>query len=364
MDEQEQLRSRLEQDVDALNFGAVWDELVDTRYVSLVLSGQLDNDDLLVEARRLASFQRRSLVETGGYTDPRPGRSSGAYVQAELNENERAYAATYARYLQLRGEKWPPVIEFRERMLGGRLLSSDEARTLVWSQLAGFMPPEWFESEGVPIIGHNAQLLDSRIRRQGNQYHEYVVFRVDLPGRTVDVSKRGSGPSERRRNALQYRADEGHIEIMRVERSSVLYHLYEVSGMLAGNLFADEAGATRFVLTGEWPQAPPLEAEIGAGSITLTTSPWISEKTLRHFYLQLQRRLRGGDNRPIEEKARDGLLFVTEHTDAQGRKPTWEVLRKLWNERYPRRRFENRGDFYKAYQRAEKVLVPAPPDQF
>jgi len=38
----------------------------------------------------------------------------------------------------------------------------------------------------------------------------------------------------------------------------------------------------------------------------------------------------------IEEKARTALLFLVEHTDAEERKPSWEELTRLWNQRYPR----------------------------
>lgn len=229
------------------------------------------------------------------------------------------------------------------------------------SSLAAYASPSWFESEGVPIVGHDAQIIDYKQWREGDRDHEHVVFHVDPPGRVAEVIE--SEPREQQQHVLRYHlTDGGHPEIVRVQRGSVLHGLQKVSSALAGNLSADEAGAARFVLTGEWPPSPPLEAEMGAAAITITSAPWVSAKTLRSFFLQVQRRYRKSDNRPVEDKALEVLTFVTEHTDAAGQKQSWEKLRKLWNERYPERPYKRREDLMRAYNRAAKVLLPAPSD--
>ena len=276
------------------------------------------------------------------------------------DEHERTYAAARARYLELRGEKWPPVAEFRERVLGrGRLLSPEAALALVRSPLAAYVSPDWFESEGVPIVGHDAQVLAYEQQREGGRDHEHIVFYVEPSGRAVELID--SEPREQREDFLRYRLTGGaHPEIARVRGGSILHDLHNVSGALAGNLFADEADAARFVLTGEWPQAPPLAAELGVGTITITAAPWVSAQNVSRFFLQLQRRYREGDNRRVGEKALAVLLFVTEHTDEHGRHPSFEKLTPLWNERYPKWRFGSRFGLYDAYRSAEKVLVPAP----
>ncbi len=351
-----QLEGRLERDVNALDFQLIWDDLVHERWIVDGEPGDVFTyQDLLHEAKRLAKQQR---VRGGGYTGPRPGRSSGAVVEARLEPWEQAYVDTRARYLELRAEKWPGVIRFRQEVLGGRSLGSDEALNLVESPLAAYVSSDWFESKGVPILGHAANVVDWESRSEGGENRERVVFFVDPPGQNVEVF--GRGIRDRQRNRLQYVTDEGYVETWWVERESVLHRLNLASNALANALFADAAGASSFILTGKWPPRPPLEAEMGIATITLTAAPWISATTLRSFFLQLQRRYREGDNRPVSEKARAVLLFVTEHTDERGERPSFDKLTPMWNERYPEWHFKSRSGLYDAYRRAERGLVPAP----
>jgi hypothetical protein len=363
MDEQD-VKKRLKSEVSALDLEPILEELVDRGAVEAVCNGTKLYEHLREEAEDLANFQRRDAARTRDYTDSRPGRSPGPLVEAELNERERAYADTRSRWLELVGRRQPEVVRFREKVLLEELLSSEDALVFVESPLAGYASLGWFESEGVPMVDHTARVVNYELPREdglARGRHERVVFRIDPPGRTVEMKKRGGGPAGRKPFALQVRADDGLVEITYVERGSVLYDLHRVSVVLAGRLGADEAGATRFVLTGEWPPAPPLDAELKPGAIVLAISPWVSEKTLRRFFLQLQRRYREGDNRPLSDKALAALLFVTEHADEHGRHPSFEKLTPLWNKRYPEWRFKSRFGLRDAYHRAAKVVVPAPP---
>ena len=115
----------------------------------------------------------------------------------------------------------------------------------------------------------------------------------------------------------------------------------------------------------------PLWGWTRDGAITLTVAPWISEKSVSRFYRHIQRRMRGGDNRPLTDHSRAVLLFVSEHWVRQEQqpsgekwvregiswwRPSWSMLHELWNERYPEWEYERREDLFKAYQRAHRVL--------
>ncbi len=78
-------------------------------------------------------------------------------------------------------------------------------------------------------------------------------------------------------------------------------------------------------------------------------------------YRVLQRQLRGGDNKPVSDKAINAFLFVIEQADERREIPSWEEVRKRWNKRYPEQPYERREDLYRAYQYVRKVLLPVPP---
>lgn len=118
MSEQELWR-RLERDVKTPDLSSIWEGLVEEGAVEAVLDKTQIYEHFLEEAERLAGYQRRSAPKLEGYTGPRPGRSSGAVVEARLEPWEQAYADTCARYLELRAEKWPGVIRFRQEVLAG-----------------------------------------------------------------------------------------------------------------------------------------------------------------------------------------------------------------------------------------------------
>ena len=96
--------------------------------------------------------------------------------------------------------------------------------------------------------------------------------------------------------------------------------------------------------------------------ITLKIMPFVSGRTVERAYRDFQRRLRGADNRPVQERGLALLRFVTEKRAAEGnRKGHWTWWMKEWNREHRARRacqFTERSVFRRAFLRAERVFLP------
>jgi hypothetical protein len=180
---EEELKEKVGAKVNAPNFEQAWTWLVEDNYVDEAIGdleiGLRDEQEVvstLVErCERMAARQRELLRESGSYTGSRRGRSKGSPVDVEPTPYESACADTYGQYLELMGEKRSHVIQFREKVLGGTLLSPGQALGLVNSPAAAYLPLEWFQSRRVPLIGHTAQVIDEEWQREGEQSTLAVV---------------------------------------------------------------------------------------------------------------------------------------------------------------------------------------------
>ncbi len=112
--------------------------------------------------------------------------------------------------------------------------------------------------------------------------------------------------------------------------------------------------AAWFVLTGKAPALRSLKVQTdeSSGAHTITFAPWISEKTLRRAYRNLQE----GDNRPLSRKTLAAFRFVVERTDPQ-QTPKWAKLTREWNQQHPDDKFRDRSALRQAYERAEERLA-------
>ena len=64
-----------------------------------------------------------------------------------------------------------------------------------------------------------------------------------------------------------------------------------------------------------------------------------------------------GDNRPLTKRTLAVMRFVSDHTDDESKRASWERLTRRWNEEYPDKwKFKNRFRLRKAYLSAEQVL--------
>jgi hypothetical protein len=62
----------------------------------------------------------------------------------------------------------PKVREFREEVLGGRLLTLDEAHAIIASYAARTLDLGWFNKWDIPVVGYHAEILDSAPGAKGS----------------------------------------------------------------------------------------------------------------------------------------------------------------------------------------------------
>src|SRR5215217_5837425 len=133
---------------------------------------------------RAAFSATRSLAKPEGRTKEVPATASLRLEESERHrafEEYLAYAASFDRDLH----------RFRDRVLGGRLLTAEQARALVQSPAARFLGDHRFEFGGgdIPLTGHRATLECYEREREGQRVRHRATVSVDPPGTTETAER-------------------------------------------------------------------------------------------------------------------------------------------------------------------------------
>jgi hypothetical protein len=132
---------------------------------------------------------------------------------------------------------------------------------------------------------------------------------------------------------LPFPGENGATHRTLVRSASLLGRLYSAVQKLLRDYPWFEEHAVWFMLTGEAPYVAPMTVRakghgghntpgpylppgFSYGLVRLTVEPWVSADTVQRVYRDIQRRLLGGDNRPVGEKNRRLFLFVIERVDS------------------------------------------------
>jgi hypothetical protein len=273
-----------------------------------------------------------------GHAKPR-GRVAQQIVDVDLDDYERQCAETASLYLAKKAASRPEVRRFRQERLGGKLLTTEEAKEFLRGELLREESDDLHSPNELPwtwsdIVG------DMRLV-------ELLEFVVPIEQSAVGSSQRMLFPYE------------GAIGRMYSEME-IAKNYSELCLYLAGIFPWHPYDTALFLLTGKRPEVVPLELFYNRYRrvFTLNFAPWISEKTIRKAYRKCQRVVQGGDNRRMQERTLAVMRFVTEHTDDEGKRSTWSQLTDLWNEQYPGEwRFKDRFGMRKTYVRAAKELA-------
>lgn len=324
------------------------------------------------------------------------------YIDGRERERWEARAEVVAKHAASDEE----VRVFRDRFLGGRLLTPEEAQEFVTSLANQNLPTRWFDEHRVPFSGHAIQA-----RSETNDFRgEILEFTVRPPGVDCRIEKRaltedygggrmlvvaGDPPdvAERRRNDIPLpAAEEGRDLIAHdglpdlgywrgftgyVRTDSPLGALRTLGDRLTKRYRTWKCNqATRFVLTGEPPEGrSPLWTETGTGGeIIVHAEPWISPESVKNAYMR-STWLRGWASerytvsgakrqRGPQEKSLKLLRFVTASMDriddpserrTKGREiaARWDVMHPPW---------AYRGDtrtMWRDFNRALNSVAPA-----
>lgn len=398
-------------------FKARWEAGISTSdpaIVDLLWNGipQEDKDDALRSPKVGLEDLVADAEERLGRKQSRPkpvGRSQRVEFTPWLRPEEAERRATLEEYLAYAAGFDPDLRRFREKVLGGHLITPEQTRDLILSPAARFFDLSLFDNWGIPIVGHTASLEDYRRERtEGWGFHHRATVSVHPPGITETVlrfsveppSSMGSAgaASEVELQRLAFVGEDGYVHEFTVWRRSLLDELRGWSEKLAKRYCWHPAQATMFVLTGEIPACPSLKtwyepkrsmggihASIFQGVVTLEIAPWMSAKTVHRAYRDIQRRVLRGDNRPIKEKNLRLLRFVMERLEPAGlleegeppkdaedwmiepelvaygcyeKKPKGRDLVREWDEQYPDWAYH--GDtrrFWRDYQHTRRRIA-------
>jgi hypothetical protein len=320
-----------------------WAYLDDRGYVEEALEMSFDEEKVQYIIEEFDKLAAASPVARN-HAKPQ-GRAKEVPVTASLRPEEAERAAAFEEYLSYAANFDRDLHRYRDRVLGNRLLTAEQARAFVQSPAARFFGDPWFEFEGgsIPLTGHRATLESYEREREDWGVRHRATVTVDPPGTTEIAERWTHEPKHKvirpRRNddvgngePLQFVNAEGQLQTSWVWEGSSLEKLRRLSEKLAKRYLWQGAQATMFVLTGEIPARPPLRVsyerkgagvgskavKVSQGVVTLEIAPWVSAETVHRAYRTAQKRILRRDNRAIKEKNLRLFRFVTERLEPTG----------------------------------------------
>jgi hypothetical protein len=285
---------------------------------------------------------------------------------AKRDELRRDAVSVYwAKDASTQGE----VRRFRQEVLGGRLLTSDEAQDLLISPAALMFSVDELVAKNIEPARHHARVTTQEAEFRG-AYRAVVQvkrprvrleFRVDATDSNPWDGQRPLGTEE-----LNVRV-EGRVRVQaRAWRGSVLHLVKQVAEALERRNYPWLAGdAAWFILTGQAPSIAAIGHSIDwrMGShgtravINLHVEPWVSVERVTALYRELQTQILGGHNRPISERRIALFRFVTERADDEGELPPWRALIGEWNDFQHKWKYQNVRNFSRDYWAAARMLL-------
>jgi hypothetical protein len=264
-----------------------------------------------------------------------------------------ARVAAYSRFLAgvARGE--PDVASFRQEVLGGRVLSEEEAYRFVRSPILATAPRECLE--GFPdLLAVEGRIITWR--------EDEIELELTRP-----VRRRWRGRSAW--ELLRY-PQEGREEVVRVASQSVLGELRRLASRLAERYGWQEGQAVWFLLTDRTPWVSPGSWRLASRFapfavrpvVVMEVEPWLPPAAVMDAYRRIQRQL--GLGRNVGEKALALVSFLADHMavrlagEPRLEFPPWRKLMALWNESHPDQRYEDVRRFARDCRAAlERVVL-------
>lgn len=357
---------------------------------------------LVAEINRLFA----AVPDGSGRTMP-PGAAPYSRAFDYINEYEREHMEVRAEVLAKHAGADEAVQAFRERFLGGRLLTPEQAQGFVTSLANQHLPVQWFDEHEVSFWEHTTEIrtisfvnqkevieftiqpagIDCRVINDDLLEEEYGKGRMlfvagDPPDviqqRRNDVSLPTSEEVDIAQDGLPdlgyWRGFTGHVRT-----NSPLGALRDLGGRLTKRYRSWKSHyATRFVLTGETPEeTSPLWAETGpTGEAVLHIAPWISPESVKNAYTgelwfrgwmseryNWSKGSKAKRQRRLDDKTLKLLRFVTARmdqiNDSREKRNKGSRIAAEWDEMCPE--WAYRGDtrtMWRDYSRALQSVAP------
>lgn len=331
---EKQIRTRLAKQLKRPDIpGSVWKYLIkDGLVISGTKVGSVEWEDLVRVARDLLEHRREVLEEAGRWRNPRRRTEK---EEPELGAKEKARAEALGEYIALRAALDSQVRQFRKEVLGGRLLTPEQAYSFVYSPANQCFPIAWFKERRIPMREHYSssypyKYYDDYYESWGKDEHGdpcrlYNIY-IEPPGESFSKAIYEPLDEDDRDSVsipLLSSDPVGGPEEWPVEVGSVLDVLRRVCNPLvkASGYAWREEQATWFVLTGESTPSVAIDGQTETvfgdlttrGTITLTAEPWVPAETVLRHYRRMQRAMLQQDNRPLSDKSLALFRFVVGH---------------------------------------------------
>lgn len=310
-----------------------------------------------------------------------------SFISAKTKAMLRAMSELFAQL----AHQYPEVVEFRDKVLGGRLLTEDEAHNLLASYAARLFTLEQFSDWKIPVIGHDSELVEYDHGLDKDEIDHRATIRVDPPEATKTVRyafPHGKGTNIRcvvqgERAVLQAvippnqrDAFAGRMPIVLrggykyppfLWPGSVVDKLYDLAEELSDQFdWPDKDAATWFILTGKAPEVRPINArwETKTGKylnpqwrIRLTIPPWLPEKEVLKAYRQMRGQVLEGTKLPKTTTPLEVARFVREQDRLNGyKRRSWKSLHEQWKEEHPGATLPTYNNFCTYFRRGDKAI--------
>jgi hypothetical protein len=293
-------------------------------------------------------------------------------IRPVLNDLERERAAAFEEHVARIAANDSRVSRFRDKVLGGKLLTPEQALILIHSPAAWSFSRFQFEKWGIPLTDHTAELIETEEYRANGRVGNSFTVHVEPPG--IERTR------ARILRKLPFVDESGHAESITVGEGSVLGDLAKLADKLqAAYPWESKADIVHFLLTGTVPAVPPVKMyysrkeKLGLerssdsfryGTITLEVAPWISAKTVEAAYRDAKRQVsRNRKYRRLEEKSLKMIRFIAGYDEP----PKGRQLLEAWNATewvdknptwdYDPNKPGRSSRFWRDYHRARRALV-------
>jgi hypothetical protein len=312
----------------------------------------------LFSSRPMQSQRRRA----------QPG-SHERFLAPRLTKNEALRERALAEYFAKEASGLPEVERFRSEVLGGELLSEEEAERFLDSPALRMFPLKMLLDEEVPIRQHTAEIVEQQGGRRSGRYRATV--RVTPPGAEIVLrasNLRDPVYSAREGTGTRFSkvwAKESYPIQVHYWPGSVIAELMDAAGAVERHDYERwERHAAWFILTGVIPRRMALTTSVTMtmrshsrrAHVTVRAEPWVSASSVLAMYRQSQKDLLGRHNRPLSERRLQLFRFVTASSEP-GERPHWRPLMQRWNRRFRRWQYSDARNFSRDYWMTARQLL-------
>ena len=344
------------------------------------LDMQLEAARIDYEAYPEVRMRRREPRAESGQIRPRKSRKSNG-TSADPQRRQVAFG----KYLARVAGEISDIRRFRNEILGGKLLDTEEAKQFICSPLIASHRYHFvreiddLESLLRPLgveEGEDKEGPYRKVTRQGKKRPlrselrplmlsrtHGLVFPGDVLGPQDIATRHSFFPSAPASDLILFPHPEQPERHVVVKEGSVLDHLTRISGnRLSRSYPIDSDKGSWFILTGEFIATDPAHIsytkvthfDFTRSTITIEAEGWMSPEEVAGYYRYAQREVVGKAPRSLEAKSLAVFEFVNRN---EGK--TWEALLRDWNKAHPAQRFKQRGHLHTAYDRAlNKIVSP------